>query len=529
MRKICYLGVLLSGLGIGSLSAQETPRNGSLSGSFETNTIYYIPDSKIGADAPDDRWGSNNYLKFDYRLGKFAAGLGYEAYLPVLQGLPGELKDADIVFKYVSFEDRGLSVLAGDFYDQFGNGLLFRAYEDRALGLNTSVEGVRLAYRYGDWLGVKGIFGRPRKYMEHAESQVRGVDIALNLSAALGWQRSYLALEGSYLSRYQRYTGTQENIDPSVDGYSLRLGWEYNGFSVKGELVKKTTDAALYTDWKAEKGNAGFIELGYTGSNLGILLTGRRLEFMDFRSSRDASGIGEGLNYLPALTRQYTYALANLNPYATQANGEIGGQVDFYYNVPKGSLLGGKRGMKVALNFSTYYDLKAKSGESGYETFAFGDELLFQDFSAEVTKPFSKSFKINLMYAMQSFNPLVTGHKPAEWKSNLLVLDMSYKLNPRNSCRLEMQYLYTEQDQKEWVAGLLEYNMAPRWSFFVSDMYNYGDTDLHYYAAGVSYAESRTRVALNYGRNRAGYNCSGGVCRFVPAYTGFNLSLTTSF
>ena len=40
MRKICYLGVLLSGLGIGSLSAQETPRNGSLSGSFETNTIY---------------------------------------------------------------------------------------------------------------------------------------------------------------------------------------------------------------------------------------------------------------------------------------------------------------------------------------------------------------------------------------------------------------------------------------------------------------------------------------------------------
>ena len=106
---------------------------------------------------------------------------------------------------------------------------------------------------------------------------------------------------------------------------------------------------------------------------------------------------------------------------------------------------------------------------------------------------------------------------------------MTYKLNVKNSFRLELQHLWTEQDQKEWMAGLLEYNMAPRWSVFAADMYNYGDTDLHYYSAGVSYAVSRTRVALNYGRNRAGYNCSGGVCRFVPAYTGFNLSLTTSF
>ena len=185
--------------------------------------------------------------------------------------------------------------------------------------------------------------------------------------------------------------------------------------------------------------------------------------------------------------------------------------------------------MKIALNFSTYYDLKAKKDGDGFEVLDFGDELLFRDLSVDITKTLSPSFKCILMYAMQSFNPLITGHKPAEWKSNLVVLDVTYKLNVKNSFRLELQHLWTEQDQKEWMAGLLEYNMAPRWSVFASDMYNYGDTDLHYYSAGVSYVVSRTRVALNYGRNRAGYNCSGGVCRFVPAYTGFNLSLTTSF
>lgn len=529
MRRYYYLSVFLAMLCVNTAVAQQVSREGTLSGSFETNTIYYLPDSKINADAPNDRFGSNNYLKFDYRLGKFSAGLMYEAYLPVLQGMPGELKDGKIMFKYAAFEDGGLSVRVGDFYDQFGSGLVFRAYEDRALGLNTSIEGVRLGYRYGEYVALKGIYGRPRKYMDRSESQVRGLDVHLNLSSLLVLQRSSLFLEGSYLSRYERYTGTSEDIDPSVDAYSIRLGWEHEGFTLKGEWVGKTADAASYNDWKSKKGSAGLIEIGYSGNNLGLLLSGRRLEFMEYRSSRDAIGIGEGLNYLPALTRQYTYSLANLNPYATQGNGEIGGQADFYYNVPKGSVLGGKRGMKIALNFSTYYDLKAKKDGDGYEALDFGDELLFRDFSVDVTKALSPGFKFVLMYALQSFNPLVTGHNPAEWKSNLVVLDMTYKIDVRNSLRLELQHLWTEQDQKDWVAGLLEYNMAPRWSVFVSDMYNYGDSDLHYYSSGVSYAVSRTRVALNYGRNRAGYNCSGGICRFVPAYTGFNLSLTASF
>lgn len=529
MKKYYILGAFLLALGWKAALGQKVSPDGSLSGSFETNTIYYIPDSKIKADAPDDRFGSNNYLKFDYRMGKFSAGLMYEAYLPVLQGMPGELKDGKIMFKYAAFEDGNLSVRVGDFYDQFGSGLIFRAYEDRALGLNTSIEGVRLAYRYGDYFQVKGIYGRPRKYMERAESQVRGVDMSVNLSSLLGNQQSFLTLDGSYVSRYERYTGTSEEVDASVDAYSVRLGWEYNGFTLKGELVKKTKDGAAYNEWQNRKGSAGLVEIGYSGNNLGVLVSGRRLEYMEFRSSRDAIGIGEGLNYLPSLTRQYTYLLANLNPYSTQGNGEIGGQVDFYYNFPRGSFLGGKRGMKIALNFSTYYNLKAKTDGDGFETLELGDELLFQDFSAELTKSLCPDFKFTFLYGMQTFNPLVTGHSPAEWKSNFMVLDMTYKVNPRKSFRLELQHLWTEQDQKDWLAGLLEFNMAPRWSFFVSDMYNYGDTDLHYYSAGASYSVSRTRVALNYGRNRAGYNCSGGVCRFMPAYTGFNLSLTASF
>ena len=60
-------------------------------------------------------------------------------------------------------------------------------------------------------------------------------------------------------------------------------------------------------------------------------------------------------------------------------------------------------------------------------------------------------------------------------------------------------------------------------------MYNLGLTKINYYNGGFAYTKSRTRLSISYGRYKAGYICSGGVCRQIPAYTGLNFALTTSF
>lgn len=520
------IGTILLGLPA-FLNAQEKSKYGSLSGSLETNSILYRKDSKLGDVQPMDHFGSNSYVKFDYRYGPFQAGLAYEAYLPVLQGYPNQLKNSDIVFKYVTFEDFNLSITGGDFYEQYGSGLIFRAYEERSLGVNTSMEGVRGEYHFGDYVRLKGMWGRPRKFMDRSDSKVRGGDLSIQVGKVLGWKEVDFSLEGSYVSKYEEYTGADENIDPNVDAWSGRFSMDYKGFSLKGEYVGKGKDAASYNGYITDKGNALLAEIGYVGGGFGGLLMFRRLEYMRFASEREPAILGQDLNYLPALTRQYTYMLANLNPYTTQVGGETGGQVDLYYNFSRGSALGGKYGMKVAVNFSTYYNLKGNPIK-GYD-FGFGKEMFFRDFSVNVVKKWSRKLKMVLEYSMQTFNPLVTGHASAEWKSHIAIADLTWNLTALHSLRLEAQHLWTQEDQKNWAAALLEFNMAPRWSIFASDMLNYGDTDIHYYNGGISYARSRTRIALNYGRSRAGYTCAGGVCRATPAYTGFNLQLTTSF
>lgn len=520
MSKVIFLSLVCC-LTSWVCRGQET-KYGGLSGGFETNTVFYIKDHQTGALRPDDHFGSNNYLNVDYRWRKFSAGLMYEAYLPVLQGFSNALNDCDITYKYVAFEDKGLKIRVGDFYEQFGSGLVFRAYEERSLGLNTSVEGVQLFYTYLDKISVKAIYGRPRKYLEHASSSVRGIDLSLNLSRCLDWQATNLQLEGSFLNRYEEYVGNRE-IKSNVDAYSARVYWERSGFSFRGEYVSKTADPALYNDYNSKAGKALLLEGEYVQSGLGISLNLRSLNRMVFRSSREAAGFEEALNYLPALTRQHTYALANLHPYTTRGNGETGGQLDLYYHVDKNTALGGRYGWKMQVNFSTYYTLK--SGDFC----SVGDELLFRDVNVELTKKWSPAWKSVFFYSMQDFNPLVLGREPGKIHAHILVGDITYKWRSSYSLRMEVQHLRTRQDESNWVAGLVELGVAPSWNLFVSDMYNYGMTGLHYYSGGFSYSRSRTRIALNYGRSRAGYQCAGGVCRDMPAYTGFNLALTSSF
>lgn len=170
--------------------------------------------------------------------------------------------------------------------------------------------------------------------------------------------------------------------------------------------------------------------------------------------------------------------------------------------------------MKVHANFSTYYGIaKEYTMKTG--------EMLFRDFSFDVERQWTKKFKMLLMYSYQKYGNVRL--------QNIFVADLLYKFTNKLSTRLELQYLSTKQDEKDWMAALVEVNFAPHWSVFASDMYNHGSSGTHYYNFGVSYSKSRTRVALGYGRYKDGYICSGGVCRRIPAYTGANLTVTTSF
>lgn len=542
MKKLTILFVL-SLLSVSAFAEQRENEKtkGRLTGSFETNSIFYVEDAKSGAITPQDNFGSNNYLKLDYYHGKFSAGIQGEAYMPVLQGYPTDLTKVALTNYYAQWVDDSFSVTAGTFYEQFGSGLLFRAYEDRTLGMNNALTGARFTYNYKDIVALKAIWGMPRLGMKFTDTQVRGGDISFAISNLVGWQATHLAVEGSVINRYEAISADlkEEGGKPSSTGFSGRVNFEHKGFVLRGEYIdagERHYPNGAYDGVNdpridlIKNGNAQLVELGYSGHGLGVNVTARRLEYMDMPTVYRNTSTANALNYIPALTAQYSYLLMNLNPYIVQpstllgsyiAPGEIGGQVDIYYNVARRTKLGGKRGMKLGLNYSTYWSLVADRS-------AKADNLLWQSINFTLEKQITRKFKLNFLYSFQEYNDS-HGVNNYTWKTNIFVADMLYKWTPTLSTRLELQYLLSKDDDKDWMATLAEVNFAPHWSIYVSDMYNHGKTNLHYYNAGVSYTKSRTRIQLSYGRNRAGVVCSGGVCRNIPAYTGANLMITTSF
>ena len=147
---------------------------------------------------------------------------------------------------------------------------------------------------------------------------------------------------------------------------------------------------------------------------------------------------------------------------------------------------------------------------------------------ADIERQWSRKLKTVLLFSRQEWSPS-HGAEDGTYVSNIFVGDITYKFDRKKSLRAEIQYLLSGDYEGDWAAALLEFSFAPKWSIFASDMYNLEGTKKNYYNAGFSYTKGKTRIQLSYGRNRAGYICSGGVCRYSPAYTGLNLALTTSF
>lgn len=557
MKRILLVLTALVAALTASAQIQFGEKGGYMTIGLESNNILYVNDAKLGTTYPS-KFGSNDYLKLDYVNGRFSVGVQGEAYLPALQGYDDlrnngfDKPKVMLASKYIQWQDANYSVMVGDVYDQFGNGLIFRSFEDRQLGINNSIEGGRVTATFGNIVSVKALFGRPRLYSsangysrgwigsQYARSTVGGADLSVSLSDIIGSEELMMSIEGSYVNRRERLDrelngmnyGTDyfpyfELTSPDLNMYSARLNLDYKGFTLRGEYAGKGKDISSGAVLgKAAKGSAVLAELGYNVGGLSVSAQVRRLEMMGTSLSLygNLGVMGNTLNYLPALTRQHTYMLAALNPCQMNAEGELAVQADVYYTLR--SKQSRQRYWNFHANYSTAYTLKA------YQTASGKRELLWSDVNVDVERQWNKQWKTTLMFSRQEWNTS-HGQGPAlpstTYSSNIFVGDVMYKINKKFSLRMEAQYLLSNDYEGDWVAGLVEFNVAPHWSVFFSDMYNLGTTKTNYYNGGLSFTHNRTRVQVSYGRNRAGYVCSGGVCRYQPAYTGVNLMLTTSF
>jgi hypothetical protein len=519
--------------------------SGEFHGDFDLNMQSYQEDELIGAKAADEIILNNAYLNINYTKGDFSAGLRYESYLNALLDFDDEYKGNGIMFRYATYTIDGLEVTAGNYYEQIGSGLIFRSYENKGLGQDNAMDGVRLKYRPLKGVYLKGFIGKSRTYFTYSDGIIRGADAEINVNEALNLESKTRIIVGQgFVSRFQADINPKLLLPQNVAAYSSRLNIINGGWNYSGEYAIKLNDpvgSATAEENNYANGNALMSSLTYSQRGFGIVAEMHRVDHMEFRSER-AKEKQYIINYIPTLTKQHTYTLLALHPCATQPEGEFGTQVDVFYKIKKGSLLGGKYGTKISFNFSRINALNGGNSflnDNSEHTPMFisikGEELYFRDLNLEIYKKINKKIRVTGVIARQSYNKDVL-EKPGNYgivESTIAITDISYKIKKGHTVRIELQELLTDGGDGSWSMGLVEYTVSPHWFFAVQDMYNWGNHDLekqlHYVNINCGFLSGSNRFAIGYGKKRAGIFCVGGVCKEVPSSNGFSLTISSSF
>lgn len=521
-------------------------------GAVQVDGLLPQEDKAIETGTYDHDVLFNSYADLNMISRYVDAGVRVEFMKWPLPGYENDFKGWGVPHIYAKGRYKGFELTAGDFYEQFGSGFILRTYQERSLGIDNSIRGGRLKYTPVTGLTLTALGGVQRRYWDWKKSsQVYGANADFNLEQVskslrdkgIGWSFGL-----SYVLKHEAPDDimTPDNksflkVPRNVSAWDARTHFRKGPWGVMAEFAWKGQDPSFDNDYTYGKGTAAMLSANYSRKGLSVLLQAKRAQNMAYRSQRMMEGNSAFLNNMPAFTYQHTYALPALYPYATQAApGEWAFQGQAGYSFKRGTALGGKYGTKVKVNGSYIRGLDHTGGflhapnplygTNGFHPSVFGmGDHFYHDFDVMIDKKVLRDLQFTFMYMNQMCNLDVVQGEGGKVRSNIFVLDTKWKIAPKLTLRNELQYLHTHQDKKDWAYGLLELSVAPYLMFTVSDNWNCGSTGTHYYMGGVTGYYKSNRLQVSYGRTRAGFDCSGGVCRWVKATRGFQINYSYNF
>jgi len=524
MKKL-YPPVLLFNLILFSFNVYP-----QLSGDFITNTNFYVKDTSIGANTSQYKHefsSSEAWLFLNYEIAGFKFNVRYDLFnnSPLLD--PNEVYTKQgLAFYSVRKKIENLDITAGYFYDQFGTGIIFRAFEDRILGLDYAINGVRLAYEFSDKFRIKAFTGRQKNRFDVHPQVLKGVNIEKdfylgdNLQFYSGAGLINRTLDQATINQLANEINSYKLEDRFVPKYNLFAFTFYNNMVYKGfswyiEYARKSAEAirSLSGDkFEFKEGQVLYSTLNYSRKGFGLSLQHKRSEGFSMRVSPFTSFLVGTINYMPPMSKQHAKVLPARYSISAQEAGEIASQAELTFSPSKKSTF--------MLNFSYVSNNSNKR--------------LFREAYFEYYRKFSKSLNSTIGIQSVYYDKLTYENKLEDPVQTITPFtEIVYKIDKKKSMRTELQYLFTHQDHGDFLFALAEFNIAPNYSFSVSDMINTKPKKLdevkHYYSFAAFYSLNQTRFGLAFVKQVEGVVCTGGVCRVEPAFSGFKFSVSTSF
>lgn len=506
---------------------------GTLSGDLMMNVNFFDRDSAINAanNPLYDNYlsGGQGWLTVRYSNNGFTASLRADAFHNSNLYNPTQaLNGWGLGAWRISKEFKKMTITAGYIYDQIGSGILFRSYEDRGLLIDNALVGLHIRYQLTDNIMFKGFTGQQKFLFDTYKPILKGANlegsfsIGDNVFITPGLGALNRTLDQNSMDRVVSTINSQDLDTRFVPTYNMYAFSAYNTLTIGSvnwymEGCYKTDDNIIGQKgiMQQSTGNVLFSTLSYARQGFAINLTGKRTDNFEMRTSPNEVLIRGLMNWQPIIARLRPQRLIARYSPASQNLSEVGGGGDI--------LISPNDDLDITLNYThinTLEDVKLyreayfEANYSGWDNMRLQVGAQYLEYNQE-------------LYQIKPGVPMIHAITP--------FFEFTYRISSTKSIRTEWEYQYTKEDFGSWIFGLVEYNIAPKWSFALSDMYNYDpgpnahSGSQHYYQAFAAHTAGPHRFTAAYVKQVEGINCTGGVCRYEPAFSGVRLGLTTSF
>ena len=509
-------------------------QQGNISGDLMMSVNFFQRDTNIKASGNQlyDNFlsGGEGWLGLRYSGYGFTGTVRFDGFHNSnLQNPTSALSAAGLGMFSLSKEVKDLTITAGHVYDQIGSGILFRAYEDRGLLIDNALFGLHLKYRLSNKLTMKAFTGQTKNLFERYKPILKGFsaegdfDLGTKAHFTPGIGLVNRTMDQESMDLIVSTINSYKPADRFAPTYNSYAATAYNTLNagdftwyVEGALKSKeavATDAGLQN----VSGNVIYTSLGFARAKYGINLSAKRTENFMMRTSPNEQLLKGLYNWQPIIAQirpqrliaRYTPPSQDLSELATSANVFLTPNDNMSFNL-------------------SYTHINSLAGDTLYREALIDAEIRSIE---NVILHFGAQY---LVYNQSLYQQKVKSSYP-----NVIAftpyLELIYKMGKQRSIRTELQYMNTKQDYGSWAFGLLEFSLASRWSFAVSDMYNIAPNykhvskDHHYPNVFVARTVGPHRFTAQYVKQVEGINCTGGVCRYEPAFSGFKVGVISTF
>lgn len=522
-------------------------QSGYFSGSLQTNTNFFIRDEKIGAynmpQYDNLKVGTDAWLNLNYNNEKFGleTGIRLDFFLNSILRVPtSPYTGVGVGNFYIKKKVKDLSITAGYIYDQIGTGIIYRSFEERALGIDNALLGARLEYDVKSKVRLKAFAGVQKLKFSFQNPIILGFNADGNFTAgklviqpglgvvnrSMDQQNMNLVVAtiesydttSRFIPKYNTYAFTAYNTLTAGD-FSWYVEAAYKTpEAIKKDQIRDAKDSLIYSP-----GNCFYTTLNYSKKGFGITLQFKRTEnFYMHTSPNPQQALFDGLmNFLPPVSRQNSLRLPSRYFAPSLENRELAWGAEVTASPSK----------KLTLTFSGSYirDFLLKKYNPANTTF------FAEAFTSVLYKP-SKKIELDFGFQYTRYNKFIYRKEGSpDINSYTPFAEFLYKFNRKTSLRIEAQYQHVKLDYGQWIYGLVEFNIAPHFSFAVSDMWNFqpnpeiNPNANHYYSLFAGYTTGPHRFTLSYVKQVEGIVCTGGVCRLEPAFSGVKFAVTSTF